>query len=93
MESWPSLPQVQFREPEPELVPVPVGRSNEVPGKVGETPESIEYRPGQAPVAVGESSDDPMVVTPKKRHRRGRRKPNEEENRGSPEINLVVRAG
>ena len=93
MERWPSLPQVQLREPARELVPVPVGRSNEVPDEVGETPEPIEYRPGQAPVALGESPDDPMVVTPKKRHRRGRRKPDEEENRGSPEINLVVRAG
>ena len=65
MERWPSLPQVQFREPAPELVPVPVGRSNEVPDEVGETPEPIEYRPGQAPVALGESPDDPMVVTPK----------------------------
>ena len=93
MVSWPSPPQVQFREPVQELAPVPVGRSNEVQGKTAEMPEPIKYRPGQAPVALGESSDDPMVVTPKKRHRRGRRNPNEEENRGAPEINLVVRAG
>ena len=92
MEKWPSLPQVQFREPERALAPVPVGRSNEVTGKVGGMPESIEYRPGQEPVAPGESPDDPMVPTPNKRHRRGRRKPDEEENRGAPEINLVVRA-
>ena len=91
MESWPSLPQVQFREPEPELVPVPVRPSNEVTGKVGGMPESIEYRPGQEPVALGESADDPLATTPNKRHRRGRRKPDEEENRGAPEINLVVR--
>ena len=76
-----------------EPAPVAAGRVSEVPGKTAETPEPIEYRPGQAPVALGESPDDPMVVTPKKRHRRGRRKPDEEENRGSPEINLVVRAG
>ena len=92
MESWPSLPQVQFREPGREPAPVPVGRSNEVPGKVGETPESIEYRPGQEPVAVRESTDDPMATAPNKRHQRGRRQPDEEENRGAPEINLVVRA-
>ena len=90
MESWPSLPQVQFREPERELAPVPVGRSNEVTGKVGGMPESIEYRPGQEPVAPGESPDDPMVPTPNKRQRRRPRKPDEEENRGAPEINLVV---
>ena len=93
MVSWPSPPQVQFREPVQELAPVPVGRSNEVPGEVGETPESIKYRPGQAPVSLEESPDDPMVVARNKRHRRGRRKPDEEENRGAPEINLVVRAG
>ena len=91
MEKWPSLPQVQFREPERALAPVPVGRSNEVTGKVGGMPESIEYRPGQEPVALGESPDDSMATAPNKRHRRGRRKPDEEENRGAPEINLVVR--
>ena len=93
MERWPGLPQVQFREPARELAPVPVGRSNEVPGKVGGTPESIEYRSGQAPVALTESPDDSMLGALNKRHRRGRRKPDEEENRGTPEINLVVRAG
>ena len=76
---------------EPE--PVAAGRVSEAPGKTAATPAPIEYRPGQAPVALGESPDDPMVAQSKKRHRRGRRKPDEEEHRGAPEINLVVRAG
>ena len=84
MGSWPSLPQIAPLEPGRELVPVPVRRGNEG------MPESIEYRPGQEPVAM---PDDPMVSSGNKRKRRGRRNPEEEENRGAPEINLVVRAG
>ena len=86
MGSWPSLPQIAPLEPDRELlpVPVPVGRGNK------DMPEPIEYRPGQEPVAM---PDDPMVSSGNKRKRRGRRNPEEEENRGAPEINLVVSAG
>ena len=86
MGRWPSLPQIAPLEPERELLPVAVRRGNE------EMPESIEYRPGQEPVALGELPDHPMVVVANKRNRRGRRKPDEEENRATPQINLVVRA-
>ena len=84
MGRWPSLPRIEPLEPERELVPVPVRRGN-----VGMS-EPIEYRPGQEPVAM---PDDPMVSSANKRRRRGSRNPEEEENRGAPEINLVVRSG
>ena len=86
MGRWPSLPQIAPLEPERELVPVSVRRGNEG------MPDPIEYRPGQEPVALGELPDDAMVAAANKRNRRGRRKPDEEENRGAPQINLVVRA-
>ena len=55
-------------------------------------PDPIEYRPGQEPVALAEIPDDSMESMSNKRRRRGRRKPDEEDNRGAPQINLVVRA-